>query len=81
MPSQTSSDPAGDDLPDSARPSLDALGRPLRSLRVSVIDRCDLRCAYCMPEEDYAWLPKEGILTFDEILRLVRSEVTNDDDG
>ncbi|MBT3345194.1 MAG: GTP 3',8-cyclase MoaA [Gemmatimonadetes bacterium] len=71
MPSQTSSDPAGDDLPDSARPSLDALGRPLRSLRVSVIDRCDLRCAYCMPEEDYAWLPKEGILTFDEILRLV----------
>ena len=50
---------------------LDALGRPLRSLRVSVIDRCDLRCAYCMPEEDYSWLPKEGILTFAEILRLV----------
>ena len=50
---------------------VDALGRPLRSLRISVIDRCDLRCTYCMPEEDYTWLPKEGILTFAEILRLV----------
>ena len=56
--------------------SVDALGRPLRSLRVSVIDRCDLRCAYCMPEEDYTWLPKEGILTFDEILRLVDAFVS-----
>lgn len=56
--------------------SVDALGRPLGSLRVSVIDRCDLRCAYCMPEEDYTWLPKEGILTFDEILRLVDAFVS-----
>ena len=45
--------------------------RPLKSLRISVIDRCDLRCAYCMPEEDYVWLPNQDILTFDEINRLV----------
>jgi cyclic pyranopterin phosphate synthase len=45
--------------------------RPLKSLRISVIDRCDLRCAYCMPEEDYVWLPNQDILTFEEINRLV----------
>ena len=43
---------------------LDRLDRPLVSLRVSVIDRCDLRCRYCMPEEEYAWLPKEDLLSF-----------------
>ena len=41
------------------------------SLRISVIDRCDLRCAYCMPEEEYTWLPPKEILSFDEILTLV----------
>ena len=39
--------------------TLDRLGRPLRSLRVSVTDRCNLRCQYCMPEPDYVWLPRE----------------------
>jgi cyclic pyranopterin phosphate synthase len=43
----------------------------LRSLRVSVTDRCNLRCNYCMPEEDYVWLPREELLTFEEIARLV----------
>ena len=38
----------------------DTLGRPLRNLRVSVTDRCNLRCEYCMPEEEYAWLPRDG---------------------
>ena len=52
-------------------PAHDLFGRPLESLRLSVIDRCDLRCAYCMPEEDYTWLPKEDILSFDEIERTV----------
>ena len=51
---------------------LDRLGRPLGSLRVSVTDRCNLRCRYCMPEEDYVWLPRRSILTFEEIERLVR---------
>ena len=46
---------------------LDRFGRPLRSLRVSVTDRCNLRCLYCMPEPDYAWLPKDTLLTFEEI--------------
>jgi cyclic pyranopterin phosphate synthase len=45
----------------------DRFGRPLRSLRVSVTDRCNLRCQYCMPEPDYAWLPRENILDFEEI--------------
>ncbi len=49
----------------------DQLGRPLSSLRISVIDRCDLRCSYCMPEEDYAWLSHQDILSFDEIEQLV----------
>src|ERR1700732_1702344 len=49
----------------------DKLGRPLRSLRVSVTDRCNLRCNYCMPQEEYVWLPKQELLTFEEIARLV----------
>jgi GTP 3',8-cyclase len=51
--------------------TLDKLGRPLGSLRVSVTDRCNLRCRYCMPEQEYVWLPKQSILTFEEIARLV----------
>ena len=49
----------------------DTLGRPLRNLRISVTDRCNLRCAYCMPEEEYVWLPRGDILSFEEIARLV----------
>src|SRR3984957_3814765 len=49
----------------------DRLGRPLRSLRVSVTDRCNLRCNYCMPREEYVWLPRRELLTFEEIARLV----------
>jgi cyclic pyranopterin phosphate synthase len=48
----------------------DARGRPLQSLRVSVTDRCNMRCRYCMPEENYAWLPRASMLTFEEIARL-----------
>jgi cyclic pyranopterin phosphate synthase len=54
-----------------AMPILDRFRRPLRSLRVSVTDRCNLRCLYCMPEPDYAWLPKETILSFEEIGTIV----------
>ncbi len=54
----------------------DALGRPLRDLRISVTDRCNLRCTYCMPSEffgpDYAFLPREELLSFEEIERLAR---------
>ena len=45
--------------------AIDRHGRPLTSLRLSVTDRCNLRCAYCMPEADYRWLPREDILDFD----------------
>jgi GTP 3',8-cyclase len=49
----------------------DRFGRPLRSLRLSVTDRCNLRCQYCMPETDYVWLPREEVLSFEEIETLV----------
>ncbi len=50
---------------------VDRFGRPLRNLRLSVTDRCNLRCSYCMPEEEYAWLPRGDILTFEEVKRLI----------
>ena len=49
----------------------DAFARPLRNLRISVTDRCNLRCQYCMPEEEYTWLPRQDLLTFEEIATLV----------
>ncbi|HEX9794325.1 MAG TPA: GTP 3',8-cyclase MoaA [Planctomycetota bacterium] len=52
-------------------PTLDAYDRPLRSLRVSVTDRCNLRCGYCMPEQEYTWLPRADLLGFEELDRLV----------
>jgi len=48
----------------------DTLARPLASLRLSVTDRCNLRCRYCMPEDEYVWLPRTSILSFEEIERL-----------
>ncbi len=50
---------------------LDTHRRPLRNLRISVTDRCNLRCRYCMPEAEYTWLPKRDLLTFEEISTLV----------
>ena len=50
--------------------TLDTLGRPLRSLRLSVTDRCNLRCHYCMPEDEYVWLPREDVLSFEETVQL-----------
>jgi cyclic pyranopterin phosphate synthase len=48
----------------------DTFGRPLKSLRLSVTDRCNLRCKYCMPEEEYAWLPRDNVLTFEEMAQI-----------
>ncbi len=57
-------------------PLLDRLGRPFRDLRISVTDRCNFRCSYCMPEqvygEHYRFLPKRDLLTFEEIVRVAR---------
>lgn len=50
----------------------DQFKRPLGSLRISVTDRCNLRCAYCMPEEDYVWLKRDELLSFEEIAALAR---------
>ena len=56
---------------------LDTLGRPLHDLRVSVTDRCNFRCTYCMPKEvygrDYAFLPRDQVLSFEEIERAARA--------
>ena len=54
------------------RPLIDTFGRVHRDLRISVTDRCNFRCTYCMPEEGMQWLPREDILTFEEIERLAR---------
>ena len=48
----------------------DKFKRPMGSLRISVTDRCNLRCAYCMPEKDYVWLKRDELLSFEEIARL-----------
>ena len=50
----------------------DAYGRVATDLRVSLTDRCNLRCAYCMPAEGLDWLPKPDLLTDDEVIRLIR---------
>ncbi|WP_101254463.1 GTP 3',8-cyclase MoaA [Streptomyces barkulensis] len=55
---------------------LDTYGRVATDLRVSLTDRCNLRCTYCMPEEGLKWLAKPELLTDDEIVRLVRVAVT-----
>jgi len=65
--------PAGSPVP------LDRLGRPVHDLRISVTDRCNFRCTYCMPKEifgaDFAFLPRSELLTFEEIERLARTFV------
>lgn len=50
----------------------DTLQRPLKDLRISVTDRCNFRCTYCMPFDEYVWIAKHEILTFEEIERLAR---------
>jgi len=50
--------------------SMDRLGRPLGSLRLSVTDRCNMRCRYCMPEAEYVWLPRQSILRYEEMARV-----------
>ncbi|MER5864790.1 GTP 3',8-cyclase MoaA [Kitasatospora sp. NPDC002040] len=57
-------------------PLVDRYGRVHTDLRVSLTDRCNLRCTYCMPAEGLNWLPKAEVLTDDEIVRLVRIAVT-----
>jgi cyclic pyranopterin phosphate synthase len=53
-------------------PPLDALQRPMRDLRISVTDRCNFRCTYCMPFDEYTWIERNEVLSFEEIERLAR---------
>jgi cyclic pyranopterin phosphate synthase len=53
-------------------PLIDPFDRVVRDLRISVTDRCNFRCTYCMPEEGMDWLPRQEILTFEEIERVAR---------
>ena len=51
---------------------LDSFGRKITYLRLSVTDRCNLRCFYCMPQADFNWMPHDSILSFEEIIRIMR---------
>jgi len=55
-----------------AVPLIDPFGRTVRDLRISVTDRCNFRCSYCMPEEGMVWVPRDQVLTFEEIERVAR---------
>jgi cyclic pyranopterin phosphate synthase len=55
-----------------ARPLVDGFGRVHRDLRISVTDRCNFRCTYCMPEDGLQWLPRDQVLTFEEVERIAR---------
>src|SRR5919201_3900334 len=59
-------------MPMNPSPLVDTQGRTVRDLRISVTDRCNLRCVYCMPAEGMPWLPKEQLLTYEEITRFAR---------
>ena len=56
----------------SAEPLVDPFGRRVRDLRISVTDRCNLRCRYCLPEEEQVWLDRSELLSFEEIERVAR---------
>src|SRR5687768_1598534 len=56
-------------------PLVDSFGRVHRDLRISVTDRCNFRCTYCMPEEGMQWVPRAEVLTFEEIARVARIAV------
>ena len=53
----------------------DSFGHHISYLRISVTDRCNERCAYCMPNEFQEWLPRDGVMSYEEILRVVRVAV------
>jgi cyclic pyranopterin phosphate synthase len=57
---------------DGSAPLIDPFGRQVRDLRISVTDRCNFRCTYCMPEEGMRWVPREDLLSFEEIERVAR---------
>lgn len=75
MPRPATSPGAGSAAPASG-PLVDTFGRVAKDLRVSLTDRCNLRCTYCMPAEGLEWMPGDELLTADELARLLRIAVT-----
>jgi cyclic pyranopterin phosphate synthase len=71
-PARVPTRPADTPDPDPFAPLVDTYGRVVSDLRVSLTDKCSLRCTYCMPAEGLPWLPREELLTDDEIVRLVQ---------
>ena len=59
----------------SMTPLVDSYGRRIKSMRISVTDKCNFRCTYCMPAEGLPWLKKAEILSYEEILRIARVAV------
>jgi GTP 3',8-cyclase len=74
-PPQTSSAGSAREQRSRERELIDSFGRRISDMRISVTDRCNFRCVYCMPEEGMQWLKRETLLTFDEIERLTRIAV------
>ncbi|AZA09481.1 Cyclic pyranopterin monophosphate synthase [Corynebacterium pseudopelargi] len=73
MPTIRQSKPSGEALLDAGVGELrDHTGRVAKDLRVSLTDRCNLRCTYCMPEEGMEWIPTEEVLSDEEVIRLIR---------
>src|SRR6201995_3228725 len=54
------------------KPLIDPFERTVCDLRISITDRCNFRCTYCMPEEGMTWLPREDLLTYEELIRVAR---------
>jgi cyclic pyranopterin phosphate synthase len=75
LPAMRRDDPPSAEMPRTG-PLIDTFGRVATDLRVSLTDRCNLRCTYCMPAEGLAWLPSDDLLTFDELTGLLRLAVT-----
>src|ERR1700683_90203 len=67
--------PTGIDMPIANRQMIDPVGRTVDYLRISVTDRCNERCLYCMPEHYNAWLPRADLLTYEEIPAIARTGV------
>ena len=57
---------------------IDPFGRTIRDLRISVTDRCNFRCTYCMPEEGMQWLPRDELLSYEEIARIASTRSRRD---
>src|SRR5262245_45194685 len=73
MGRRRAAEPASRGIGGGAVAMIDQFGRTIQYLRVSVTDKCNLRCVYCMPVEGLPWLPREDLLTYEEIAQIIRT--------